>query len=233
MSDKIMENQQAFDAKSRRIREDNDLSRDAKRRYLGDAYAEARDTHEQLVADHREQSEKKIADARKTVMGIKYPKQMLEADQEIARMSYRDAYDRAERAATKLRKEPTAMSDLLERADLSGDDLLAQAIHHVAARKGLRDVNEAYLRNRPTEAATYQKLVDANREANSADSQLYGWVAPRKPPELLGAAAPGERLDDVGQDRPEPAAAAAASSSARAGVSHGYTYPSRAPADDS
>ncbi len=228
----IMTNQQAFDRKSKQIRENPDLSRDAKRRYLGDAYAEARDTHTRLVEEHKAQTEKKIADARKALMGIKYPKQMLEADQEIARMSYRDAYDRAERAATKLRKEPTAMSDLLERADLSGDDLLAQAIHHVAARKGLRDVNEAYLRNRPTEAATYQKLVDANREANSAAGQMYGWIKPAKPPELLGAAAPGERLDDVGQDRPEPAAAAA-SSSARAGVSHGYTYPSRAPADGS
>lgn len=231
MSDKIMENQQRFDAKAKRIRDDQDLSREAKRRYLGDAYAEARDTHEQLVADHREQSEKKIADARKTVMGIKYPKQMLEADQEIARMSYRDAYDRAERAALKLRKEPTALADLLERADLSGDDLLSQAVFHIAAKRGLRDVSESYLRNRPTEATTYQKFADAKAEANSTDSQLYGWVAPRKPPELLGAAAPGEKIDDIGKDRPEPAVAAS-SSAARAGVSSGYTYPSRTPVDD-
>ena len=48
MSDKIMENQQQFDAKAKRIREDADLSSEAKRRYLGDAYAIARDTHEQL-----------------------------------------------------------------------------------------------------------------------------------------------------------------------------------------
>ncbi len=231
MSDAIIENQQNFDAKAKRIRDDADLSREAKRRYLGDAYAIARDTHDQLVADHREQSEKKIADARKTVMGIKYPKQMLEADQEIARMSYRDAYDRAERAALKLRKEPTAMSDLLERADLSGDDLLAQAIHHVAARKGLRDVNQSYLQSRPTEAATWAKLEAAKAEADG--SQLYGWIPPRKPPELLGAAAPGERLEDIGKDRPDLAAVAAASSSARAGIAHGYDYPSRTPADDS
>lgn len=233
MSDAVMTNQAEYDRKAKRIREDGDLSREAKRRMLGEAYAVARDEHTRLVADHREQSQKNIAQAQKSVMGIKYPKMMLEADQEIARMSYRDAYDRAERAALKLRKEPTAMKDLLERADLSGDDLLAQAVHHVAARKGLRDVNEAYLRNRPTEAATYQKLVDANQEANSAAGQMYGWIKPAKPPELLGAAAPGEKLEDIGKDRPEPAAAAAASSSARAGIAHGYDYPSRTPADDS
>lgn len=232
MSDKIIENQAAFDAKVKRIREDADLSRDAKRRYLGEAFAVARDEHERLVAEHREQSQKKINEARKSVMSIKCPKQMLEADQEIARMSNRDAYDRAEKAAKLLRREPTGMTDLLERAELSGDGLLAQAIFHVATRKGLRGVNEAYLQTRPTDAAAWQKLADAQAEAGSADSQLYGWVAPRKPPELLGAAAPGERLDEIGRDRPAPAAAASSRSEARAGVSHGYTYPSRTPADD-
>ncbi len=224
----IMENQQRFDAKAKRIREDADLSSEAKRRYLGDAYAIARDTHEQLVADHREQSEKKIADAQKTVMGIKYPKMMLESDKEIGRMSYRDAFDRAEKAATKLRKEPTAMTDLLERAEMSGDPLLANAVFHVAARKGLHDVAESYLRSRPDEERDWRKLSDAKAEAGG--NQLYGWIPPRKPPELSGAAAPGERFDEVGQDRPAPAAA---SSAARAGVSSGYTYPSRTPVDDS
>jgi hypothetical protein len=233
MSDEIMKNQQRFDDKSRRIREDQDLSRDAKRRHLGEAYAVARDEHERLVHEHREQTQKNIAAAKKGVMGIKYPQQMLQADREIARMSYRAAYDMAERAATRLRKDPTALADLLERADLSGDDLLSQAVFHIAARKGLRDVSESYLQNRPTEAATYQKLVDANQEANSAAGQMYGWIKPAKPPELLGAAAPGEKLDDIGKDTPDHAAQSAVSEDARTRVNAGFSYPSRTPVDDS
>ncbi len=64
-------------------------------------------------------------------------------------------------------------------------------------------------------------------EASSASNQLFGWVKPARPPELLGAAAPGERLDDIGKDRPD----LAASTAARAGISHGYTYPARTPDD--
>ncbi len=228
----IMKNQQRFDAKAKQIREDADLSRDAKRRYLGEAFSVARDEHDRLVAEHKAQTEQKINDAKRSVMSIKYPQQMLQADREIARMSYRAAYDMAERAATKLRKDPTAMMDLLERADLSGDDLLAQAVHHIAARRGLRDVSAAYLSTRPTETRTYQKLVDANQEANSAESQLFGWVKPAKPPELNGAAVPGERLDDIGKDKPDLAASSAARSEARARISIGHDYPSRTPADD-
>jgi hypothetical protein len=227
-----MKNQQNFDAKAKRIRDDADLSRDAKRRYLGEAYAVARETHEALVAEHREQTQKNIAAAKKGVMSIKYPKMMLQADHEHARVSYRDAYDRAERAASRLRKDPTAMMDLLERADLSGDDLLAQAVHHIAARRGLRDVSAAYLSTRPTETRAYQKLVDANQEAASASNQLFGWQPPRKPPELGGAAAPGEKFDEVGRDRPDLAASSAASEAARARISIGHDYPARTPADD-
>ncbi len=214
----IMENQQRFDAKAKRIREDGDLSREAKRRLLGEAFAVARDTHERLVREHREQSEKKIADARKTVMGIKYPKMMLESDREIGRMSYRDAFDRAERAATKLRKEPTAMTDLLERAEMSGDPLLANAVFHVAARRGLHDVAESYLRSRPSEAESWRKLADA--KAESGGGRLYGWIPPRKPAELNGAAAPGERFDEVGQDRTAP-------TSARSEVARGFDNAAR------
>ncbi len=226
----IAKNQQEFDRKSARIRQDADLSRQAKQRMLGEIYAEARDTHDRLVAEHREQTQKNIAQARKQVMGIKYPKMMLQADHEHARVSYRDAYDRAERAASRLRKDPAAMADLLERADLSGDDLLAQACHHIATKKGLRAVSEAYLRNRPSEAATFQKLSDAQDAANG--SQLYGWIPPRKPPDLSGAAAPGERFDEVGRDGPDLAAAAAASSSARQRISIGHDYPARTTTPD-
>lgn len=197
MSNSISENKEKFERKLGQIRTDPDYSTEAKRRYLGEAYAEARDEHERLTAQHREQTAKKLSDLERPVLQIQYPLGTLESEKEIVRMSYRDAFDRAEKAARTVRKEPTALKDLLERAEISGDEQLADAVYHVATRRGNRDVADKYLEPRKEAALNWRKLSEARKEADSLEHQLFGWMPPMKPQELNGMAAPGERFDEV------------------------------------
>jgi hypothetical protein len=92
-------------------------------------------------------------------------------------MSCRDARDRAERAAGD-RANTDALAELLERAEVSGDALLAEAIFHVATTRGDRRVAEAYLAGRPVMQGRWERYVELRREADSFGGLLSAAMSP-------------------------------------------------------
>jgi len=101
-------------------------------------------------------------------------------------LSYRDARDRAERAAAD-RDSPDALEDLLDRAEKTGDAQLAEAAYHVATLRGTRHVANAYLAERPTARNRWEDYVEARQEADPLNMNvLASVVGPQRPPELGG-----------------------------------------------
>ncbi len=91
------ENKERFERKVREIREHPDYSTEAKRRMLGEAYQEARAEHERIVDEHKAQQASTIKDLERKVFRLNFPLAVSTQEKETIRMSYRDAYDRAER----------------------------------------------------------------------------------------------------------------------------------------
>ncbi len=130
-------------------------------------------------------------------MGIRYPLHASDGDMELARMSYRDAYDRAERAASEAisERDPEKLEALLQRAERSGDPHLADAVYHVSTERGLRGVADSYLEKRPAERKRWEEYAQARQEAESANplDRLLGGgeLGPMRPAELAGGVGAG------------------------------------------
>jgi hypothetical protein len=189
MSTQIEKNRQDFDRRLAQIRSNPDLNDEARRRMIKETYEEADARHQELAAEERRKENERILRLERGVMGIRYPYGLSEAEEELVRMSYRDAYDRAERAVSDT-ADNEALSTLLERAERRGDPRLAEAVYHVATERGLRGVADTYLEGRPAEKKKWEEYVAARQEAESAERILFGAGdhGPMQPAELDGFA---------------------------------------------
>lgn len=176
-----------------KIRGYADLTEEAKRRMMAEAYEEASGRHRELVAEGERKAAERLERLERVVMGIRYPLHASDGDKELVRMSYRDAYDRAERAAGEAVREGDLekLTALLQRAERSGDPHLADAVYHVCTERGLRVVADSYLESRPTERKRWEEYAEARRETESANfvnRVLFGTgdVGPMRPAELGG-----------------------------------------------
>jgi hypothetical protein len=191
MNTHIANNRQDFERKVAQIRANPDLNDEARRRMIGEAYEGADARHRELAEDQRRKENERILCLDRGVMGLRYPMHASDGDKELARMSYRDAYDRAERAASADDTDNVALSTLLERAERSGDPRLAEAVYHVATERGLCGVADSYLEARPNEKKRWEDYAAARQEAESVERILFGTGdhGPIKPAELGGHAA--------------------------------------------
>jgi hypothetical protein len=131
---KISENRTRHSRELERIKSNPDLSADAKRRKAAALTEAAQEEHDRLVEEQRQETEQAIEHAERKLLGISYPERANAHEKAILAMSYRDARDRAERAASD-RENADALAELLERAETSGDEQLSEAIFHVATMR--------------------------------------------------------------------------------------------------
>jgi hypothetical protein len=163
---------------------------------LSEAYEEAAGRPREIVEERERQAAERLERLERGVMGIRYPLHASDGDREIARMSYRDAYDRAERAASVAIRENDAekLEALLGRAEKSGDAHLADAVYHVSTERGLRSVADSYLEKRPAERKRWEEYAEARREADQAADPLGRFLVggdhgPMRPAEFAGVGA--------------------------------------------
>ena len=140
-----------------RIRRNPDLSDQAKRRMIREIHEDAAREHSRLVGEAREAREQAVRSAERMVFAISYPGRASVSEKALIALSYRDARDRAERAASD-RENPDALEDLMDRAEKTGDAQLAEAAYHVATLRGARHVANAYLAERPTARRRWEVL---------------------------------------------------------------------------
>ena len=204
MTDPIRRNKERYNAEVAQIRNHPDYSAQAKRRYLGEAYAKAE--HDRIVAEHKEEQQRNIADLEKKVFEVSFPLSVSPHEKETFRMSYRDAYDRAERAASgkEPRERREALTNLLERAERTGDGQQADAIYHLSVERGLFDVADTYRAlDRRLRSAGRNTARPDRRQSLSEISSSAGWGR-KSPPEIDGAPSPARAMRRFGEYRAAP-----------------------------
>jgi hypothetical protein len=174
---KISENRSRHSREVERIKANPDLSAEAKRRMTDEANQAALKEHARLVEEQRQEPAQAIEAAERKLLGISYPERASAHEKAIIAMSYRDARDRAERAAGD-RENADALAELLERAETSGDEQLAEAIFHVATMRADRRVADAYLAGRPVMQGRWERYVGLRREADSFAGLLSAAMPP-------------------------------------------------------
>jgi hypothetical protein len=117
------------------------------------------------------------------LLRISYPENARPHEKAIIALSYQDARDRVERAASD-KDNPEALAELLTSAKTSGDAQLAEAAFHVATLRGNRRVADSYLAKRPKVQARWESYVEARNEANSLGDLVNASVAPPRPQEF-------------------------------------------------
>ena len=130
-------NKAAFDRKVADIRNHPDLSDEAKKRYLAEAYEEAKEKDDQIVAEGQKVEGEKIAKLEKEVFAVAIPLAATTGEKISTRQSYRDASFRVLDALDKVavRDRQRVLSDLTERTTRVGEDLLELACYHPEAAK--------------------------------------------------------------------------------------------------
>jgi hypothetical protein len=174
MTEAITENLVSHQEEIERIRNNPDLSPEAKRRLMGEANKRAHEENRRLQAEERQALQESVAAAERKVLGISYPERSSTSERAMIAMSYRDARREAESAAS---ESMDGLSELLDRAEKSGDTQLAEAVYHVATLRGDRGVAESYLTSRPKERARWERYVEARREAEDMGGLLNRGLA--------------------------------------------------------
>src|SRR5215203_3685242 len=99
MTEQISQNRSRHTQQIESVRADRDLSAEAKRRKIAALGEAAMKEHRRLVEEEQRDRARAIKQAERKVLGISYPEGAKAHEKAIIAMSYRDARDRAERAA--------------------------------------------------------------------------------------------------------------------------------------
>jgi hypothetical protein len=178
-TEKMQRNAKNYSERIEEIRRDWTRSEEAKRQDLEAAYSEARNTYAQLAEEYRTSLRERLQQSRKAAFSA--PK--MGKDAALDMLAYRDALDRASRTT-----DQRTLSDMLARAEITGDTPLARAV----LWRGYELQNEhlvgSYLEKYPDERETWDAFMDAAQEHNTLEtlgvSGAAGVPEPDRPQEL-------------------------------------------------
>ena len=190
--EKMRENLEHYKRRVAEIRADRMLSDEAKRLELGELYSKARSTYDQLTDKYRSGIRKRLQESRKAAFGV--PK-IAGADKAMELLAYRSALDSVAKT-----KDSRELSEMLARAEITGDTPLARAVLYRGYELQNEGLVGAYLEKYAEERAVWEEFMDSAQEHNTLEnlgiSGAVGVPEPEPPQELRGAGArkakPGE-----------------------------------------
>jgi hypothetical protein len=151
-----------------KVRDNQDLTQEAKLRKLEGIYAEGQEKHKRLLQEAEAERVRVKTEARQKLTQAPIPEKAKGSDREIYMMSLRDAMGRTNQTVAAA-KEPAAVLKLLyERAVATGDELLKFAIFRRAIEAGFgisNPVVRSYLEEK--------ELEEAFRIANTGDADIF------------------------------------------------------------
>ena len=166
------------DARYAEIRNNPDLSQEAKRRAIAKFYLVTKAGVDKLKSDLDAATNGRQEALARQLYGIPAP-----ADGSVA-ISYRDAQDRAGKA-----EDESAAIALVNRAMVAGDDLQVRALLEVGYSNAWSGVINAYTDRDPTKEAIAEELWDlttvSGKPANNIFTGYLNYLTPQ-PPELSG-----------------------------------------------
>jgi hypothetical protein len=186
--EKLQRNHEDYRRKVEEIRGDWTMSEAAKRQELDGLYRRARENYEGLTEEYRAGIRERLREGRKGVFSA--PK--VGTDAALNMLAYRDALDRTARVS-----DPRELSDMLARAEITGDRALARAVlyrgYNLPGEAAKTSIVQSYFAKYPDEVPKWDAFMEAAAEHNTLEtmgtSAAVGVPAPEKPREL-GASAP-------------------------------------------
>ncbi len=151
VQERALEVQADFAAQLKQIRCDTSLSDDGKRSAIADAFTRSRDKLQRLHERAQQESGRRRRELERRLFG-------LHATSDTATLSYRDAQERVSRV-----KRLDEALNLLQRADRSGDEVLARAVAAHAWDRAWTRVLDRYAAERPGVLDQLQELDDLER----------------------------------------------------------------------
>jgi hypothetical protein len=187
ITEKMQRNAQKYRERVEEIRRDWTRSDEAKRQDLEAAYSEARSAHKSLEDQYRAEVRGRLRDSRKAAFSP--PK--IGKDAALDMLAYRDALDRVSQL-----RDPRELSELLSRAEITGDHALARAILYRGYELESEGLVGSYFEKYPDELPAWDEFMGAAQEHNSLEalgiSMAAGVPEPERPQEL-GAKRPQEQ----------------------------------------
>jgi hypothetical protein len=161
---------QQRNAEVAKIRGFADLTDDAKERRIAEVTARA--NAEYVVAQEAEKRGRKerLKCTRRALFGVVDDASASEAERAQLHAAYRHASSEVRWAA--MESEPSGTTegllDLLDRAERSGDTIMARAVFHHAVDHNLQPIVDRYLEDRPEENRLWERYVAALEEDRAA-----------------------------------------------------------------
>jgi hypothetical protein len=178
-TEKMARSAEKFRQRVEEIRRDWTLSDEAKRQGLEAAYSEARSTYARLADEYRSGVRDELQTTRKAAFSA--PK--VGKDAALDMLVYRDALDRASKI-----RDQRELSELLDRAEMTGDHALARAVLYRGYELQNAHLVGSYLEKYPGELPTWDAFTEAGTEFNNLEtlgiSGAAGVPEPERPQEL-------------------------------------------------
>ncbi len=176
--DKLEKNSREYRERVEALRADYRLSEEARREELAELYRKAHATHEELVREYRSGIREDLKKTRKAVFAAPCSHR---ADRDLAALSYRDALDRASRV-----RDGRELSDMLARAEVTGDYALARAVLYRGYELQNQKLVGSYFEKYPDELPAWEAFMGAAEAHNDLEAMGVSVPAPEEPRELRG-----------------------------------------------
>jgi len=170
----MAENRKGYERAAEAILADPDLSDSAKEREEGALFEEARARHEELYAKKAAEVSARLDGARKAAMA---PPLIPAADKAMVGLSYRDALEKAYGL-----RDARELEEMLDRARMTGDDVLARAVLVRGYALESEAVVGRYLEAYPDHRERWDKFSSAAEAFNAFERErkLFGAMGPRR-----------------------------------------------------
>ncbi len=182
IDEKLRKNRENLQRKLEEIRQDADLTREAKARRLEPAYREAKREEARLRQERRDGLAQRTRAAERKAFA---PPALSGSDPALVQMNFRSALDSVEGIT-----DPGVLARKLERANMTGDRTLARAVAWRANDYGADGVVRAYLDTDAEARKDWTEWADAHAEQEQAQrmgASFASGVPPiEEPDELRG-----------------------------------------------
>jgi hypothetical protein len=179
ITEKMQRNAKKYRERIEGIRRNWTLSDEAKRQDLEAAYSEAKSAHARLADEYRASVREGLQTTRKAAFSA--PK--VGKDPAFDMLVYRDALERASHTT-----DQRTLSDMLERAEVTGDAPLARAVLYRGYELQSEGLVHSYFEKHPDELPTWEAFTEAAEQHNTLEALgitgAAGVPEPERPQEL-------------------------------------------------
>jgi hypothetical protein len=151
-----------------------DLTDEAKERRIAEVNEKANAEYAEAQERQKQAREERLRSTKKSLFAVNDDVNATAAERAQIHAAFRQATGDVFLATMDSGASPGGVQDelahLLERAERTGDTLLAKAIFHEAVDRNLQPIIDSYLENRPNENRAWEKYTEALGESQQATS---------------------------------------------------------------